>query len=260
VSNGTSHAAKQMSAHLVTISVDDGHVTDLRTADLLKKHGLQATFYIPARNPERPVMGANQIRELSGSFEIGAHTMNHVPLRSLSDSEAWNEISGSKQWLEDTIGKPAVSFCYPRGKFNSSTPALAKKAGFLGARTCFFNLHGFPRDPFLWGVSTHACPHSKAIQLRHAAAEGNFAGLVNFMRIYKGASDWQQHFRYGLNHVERFGGVAHLYLHSWEIDALGQWDQLEAVFAMIALRDKFHSLTNGALFQLWKGEYEHGRN
>jgi peptidoglycan/xylan/chitin deacetylase (PgdA/CDA1 family) len=249
-----------MSDHFVTISVDDGHVTDLRTADLLEKYGLQATFYIPARNSERPVMNASQIREVSGSFEIGAHTMNHVPLKSLSDSEAWNEISGSKQWLEDTTGKPAVSFCYPRGKFNRSTPALAKKAGFLGARTCFFNLHEFPQDPFLWGVSTHACPHSKAIQLRHAAAEGNFAGLLNFMRIYKGASQWQQHFRYGLEHVEQFGGIAHLYLHSWEIEELGQWEQLEAVFAMIASSDKFHKTTNGALFQLWKGEHEHGRN
>jgi peptidoglycan/xylan/chitin deacetylase (PgdA/CDA1 family) len=249
-----------MSDRFITISVDDGHVTDLKTADLLSKHGLQATFYIPARNPERPVMSVSQIRELSRSFEIGAHTMNHIPLKSLPDSEAWNEISGSKQWLEDTIGCSAVSFCYPRGKFNRSTPVLAKKAGFLGARTCFFNLHGFPTDPFLWGVSTHACPHSKAIQVRHAAAEGNFAGLLNFARIYKGASDWTQHFRYALDHVDRFGGIAHLYLHSWEIDELGQWDQLEAVLAAIKLRGGLRKITNGALFQLWKSEYENGRN
>jgi peptidoglycan/xylan/chitin deacetylase (PgdA/CDA1 family) len=31
----------------VTISVDDGHPTDLRTVDLLHKYGLTATFYIP---------------------------------------------------------------------------------------------------------------------------------------------------------------------------------------------------------------------
>src|SRR6202035_2725014 len=122
-----------MPDRFVTISVDDGHVTDFRPAGLLKRYGLQATFYIPARNPERSVMNASQIRELASTFEIGAHTLNHAPLKSLPDSQAWMEISEGKRWLEDTIGKPALSFCYPRGKFNGSTPALVKRAGFLGA-------------------------------------------------------------------------------------------------------------------------------
>jgi peptidoglycan/xylan/chitin deacetylase (PgdA/CDA1 family) len=249
-----------MSDRFVTISVDDGHATDLRTADLLTKYGLQATFYIPAKNPERPVMSESQIRELSSSFEVGAHTVSHLSLNSMSDSQAWDEIVGGKHWLEDTIGKPATSFCYPQGKFNSSTPALVKKAGFLGARTCYFNLHEFPHDPFLWGVSTHAYCHSKAIQIRHAILEGNFAGLLNFMRIYKGTTDWQKHFLYSLDHVERYGGIAHLYLHSWEIDELQQWERLEAAFAALSMRKRFRKVTNGELFQLWKGEYEHARN
>jgi peptidoglycan-N-acetylglucosamine deacetylase len=249
-----------MRDRFVTISIDDGAMTDFRTAELLSKYGLQATFYIPEKNPERPVMPLSQIRELSQHFEIGAHTLNHVTLTSLPASEAWVEISGSKQWLEDTIGKPAASFCYPRGKFNGSTHSLVKKAGFLGARTCFFNLHEFPRNPFLWGVSTHAYSHSKAIQLRHAAWERNFAGLINFVRTYNGATDWQQHFLYGMDHVEQYGGIAHLYLHSWEIDELDQWDRLEAVFAAISRRDCFDKLTNGALFQLWSVRHDNGRN
>ncbi len=249
-----------MPDRFVTISVDDGHVTDFRTAELLKRYGLQATFYIPARNPERSVMNASQIRELASTFEIGAHTLNHAPLKSLPDSQAWMEISEGKRWLEDTIGKPALSFCYPRGKFNGSTPALVKRAGFLGARTCLYNLHTFPRDPFLWGVSTHAYSHSKAIQFRHAALEGNFLGMLHFVRTYNGATDWQQHFCYGLEHVDRHGGIAHLYLHSWEIDELGQWDRLESVFAAISQHKHFSKLTNGALFQLWRMRNEHGRN
>jgi peptidoglycan/xylan/chitin deacetylase (PgdA/CDA1 family) len=248
-----------MADHFVTISIDDGHLTDLRTAELLNKYGLQATFYIPARNPERPVMPAAQIRELAASFEIGAHTLNHVPLKSLPESQAWAEISGSKQWLEDTIGTPAVSFCYPMGKFNASTPELVKNAGFQGARTCFFNLHNFPRNPYLWGVSTHAYSHSKAIQLRHAALEGNFLGMLNFVRTYNGTTDWQKQFLHGLDHIEQHGGIAHLYLHSWEIDKLGQWDRLESVFATISRRN-LTKLTNGALFQLWRLRQTYGTN
>jgi peptidoglycan-N-acetylglucosamine deacetylase len=227
---------------------------------MLLRHGLQATFYVPARNPERPVMSPAQIRELSDAFEIGAHTLNHISLSGLTDSEAWEEISGSKKWLEDTTGKRGVSFCYPRGRFNSSTPHLIKEAGFLGARTCFFNLHSFPSDPFLWGVSTHAYSHSKAIQLRHAILEANYAGMWNFMRTYRGATDWQRHFLYALDHVERYGGIAHLYLHSWEIDEMRQWDRLGTIFGLISERTSFTSVTNGTLFELWKGEYGKGEH
>lgn len=249
-----------MPERFVTVSIDDGAMTDLRTAELLSKYGLQATFYIPANNPERPVMPVSHIREISHQFEIGAHTLNHVTLTSLLAPQAWEEISGSKDWTEDVIGQPVRSFCYPRGKVNSLTHGLVRKAGFLGARTCFFNLHTFPRNPFLWGVSTHAYSHSKAVQLRHAAWEGNFVGLLNFVRTYNSATDWQQHFLYGMDHVEQFGGIAHLYLHSWEIDELGQWAQLEAVFAAISRRDSFDRLTNGALFQLWSGRHDNGGN
>ncbi|MGA8489214.1 MAG: polysaccharide deacetylase family protein [Terriglobales bacterium] len=250
-----------MPDRFITISVDDGATADLRTADLLSKYGLQATFYVPVKNPERPVIPSSQIRELSRRFEVGAHTVNHATLTTLPPDEAWIEISESKRWIEDTVGIPAVSFCYPRGKFDASTQGLVKKAGFLGARTCFFNLHAFPRNPFLWGVSTHAYSHSKAIQLRHAAWEYNFVGLLNFVRTYHGATDWPEHFLLGMDHVERYGGIAHLYLHSWEIDEEGQWDRLEAVFAAISRRDSFHRLTNGALFHLWSGRnHDNGRN
>jgi hypothetical protein len=98
------------------------------------------------------------------------------------------------------------------------------------------------------------------IQLRHAVLERNFAGMVNFLRTYNGTTDWQQHFSYALEHVERYGGIAHLYLHSWEIDELGQWDQLEAVLAATSKRDGFSRVTNGALFRLWKTRNDNGRN
>jgi peptidoglycan/xylan/chitin deacetylase (PgdA/CDA1 family) len=249
-----------MSSRYLTISVDDGSPLDSRVADLLNKYGLQATFYIPASNPERPVMEPSQIRELSQRFEIGGHTYHHAGLKSLPPEKAWAEIYDGKKWLEDLLGHSAVSFCYPQGKFNRSTPGLVKKAGFLGARTCLFNLNSFPRDPFLWGLSTHAYSHSRLIQLRHAAIEGNFAGMLNFLHTYNGTTDWQRHFFYALEHVERYGGIAHLYLHGWEIEETGQWDQLETVLAATSQRPGFSRVTNGGLFQLWNTINGSGRN
>jgi hypothetical protein len=234
----------------ITISVDDGSPQDFRAADLLQTYGLQATFYIPAVNPERAVMQASHIRELSRHFEIGSHTYNHKALKSLSDEQAWTEIRDGKEWLEDLLGEPVASFCYPQGKFNRRTPDLVKRAGFLGGRTCHFNLHTFPADPFLWGLSTHACDHSRLIQVRHAALERNWIGIRNFFSIYKGATSWQTHFFHGLQHVERHGGIVHLYFHGWEVEELGQWKQLTSLLQSAA-QCGLTSVTNGALFRLW---------
>jgi len=154
-----------------------------------------------------------------------------------------------KSWLEDVTGKPVVSFCYPKGKFNRATAQLAKEAGFLAARTCLFNLHDFPEDPFRWGVSTHAYSHSRLVQMRHALLEGNFSGAWNYWNTYKGTTLWQKHFLHGLDHVIKHGGIAHLGMHSWEIDELGHWEVLESVFKYIADRRSLISVTNGGFFE-----------
>jgi len=235
----------------LTISVDDGSPDDSKAADLLHKYGLQATFYVAARNPERAVMPPSQVQALSRRFEIGGHTYNHTPLKLLSDGAAWAEICEGKKWLEDLLGEPVVSFCYPRGKFNRRTPTLIKQAGFWGARALLFNLHDLPENPFLWGLSTHACNHSPLNQARHALVEGNYAGLRNFFTVYKGAADWQAHFFHGLRHVEQHGGIAHLYFHSWEIDQLGQWEALDSVLHSAA-QSSLIPVTNGMLFRSWE--------
>lgn len=234
----------------VTISIDDGYPADAKVAELLHKYALQATFYVPARNLEHAVMTPAEIRELSRQFEVGSHTYNHVSLTSVSEAQAWTEIITGKQWLEEILGVPAISFCYPRGKFNAGTVALVEKAGFVGARTCLFNLHTFPKNPFLWGLSTHAGYHSWMIQVRHGILESNFAGIRNFFGYYRGATDWQAHFQHALNHVEKHGGIAHLYLHSWEIEESGEWSKVESVLQDISQRN-LTRVTNGSLYRLW---------
>lgn len=237
---------------MVTFSIDDGHPTDLHTAELFSKYGLAATFYIPKSNPEREVLSTSKIRALAQQFEIGAHTASHISLKALSAGRAREEICEGKDWLEQVLGQEVLSFCYPKGKFNRRIVTLVRNAGFLGARTCLLNRHCFPQDPFICGVSTQAWSHSRTVQLRHAMLERNFSGVLNFVRVYKGVTDWQRHFLYALDYVEVHGGVAHLSLHSWEMEAHNEWRKLEFVLKEVAGRKKFRSLTNGKLFQQWK--------
>jgi peptidoglycan/xylan/chitin deacetylase (PgdA/CDA1 family) len=235
-----------------TVSVDDGHPADLKVLDLLTQYGVKATFYIPVRNAERPVMHRSEVRLLARHCEIGGHTLNHVRLTSLPERAVVREVVDGKKWLEDLLGAQIESFCYPGGKFDRQAAAIVKQAGFLGARTTMCHLTGFPVNPYLWGVSTHACRHSRIVHVRHAVLERNLEGLWSFFRLSKGLTDWERQFLCTVVHVERNGGIAHLYLHGWEIEQHGEWDKLERVLQVMSERKSLIKVTNGELFRLWQ--------
>jgi peptidoglycan/xylan/chitin deacetylase (PgdA/CDA1 family) len=234
----------------VTISVDDGHPTDLRTVDLLQQYGLKATFYIPGANAERTIMKPSEIRDIDRLFEVGSHTLNHLRLTWISAEEAWREVCDGKKASEDMLGHEVVSFCYPGGKFNRRAARQVAEAGFLAARTCMYFLNDFPKNPFLWGVSTYANTYPVYVQLRHCFLEGNLAGSYNYVTKFKARTSWAAQFMCALEQVSREGGMAHLYFHSWEIDQNGEWDELEAVFKAIA-QHSLTPVTNGYLYRRW---------
>lgn len=234
----------------LTVSVDDGSLSDMRAAELLEKYGLKATFYIPATNWERPVLSAEQVRTLSTGFEIGGHTYGHVALHKLSPAQVRAELEGGKNWVEDVTGQPANSFCYPFSKFNALVRHEVEAIGFVGARTSMFNRNELPSDPFLTGVSTHACSHSPLIQIRHALLEGNILGALNFIRVHHLERDWVRHFQYALDSVAAIGGVAHLYFHSWEIEKHDHWQKLDSLLAQLSQRTEFKRITNGELYTI----------
>jgi len=237
----------------VTISVDDGHPTDLRTVDLLQQYGLKATFYIPGANAERAVMKPSEIREIDRLFEVGSHTLHHLRLTWISEEEARREIYDGKKASEDMLGHEVVSFCYPGGKFNRRVAAQVAEARFLGARTCRYFQNNFPQDPFCWDISTYANTYPAYVQLRHCFLEYNFAGAYNYVTKFKARVPWGAQFTCALEDVSRDGGIAHLYFHSWEIDQNGEWSSLEALFKTIA-QHSLTSVTNGYLFRLWHQE------
>jgi peptidoglycan/xylan/chitin deacetylase (PgdA/CDA1 family) len=89
--------------------------------------------------------------EASGLVEIGAHTINHARLGSLSLNEQREEIVGSKRALEAACGHVIGSFSYPygtHGAFNAETVELVREAGFIGACTTQLG------SPLPWGAAS----------------------------------------------------------------------------------------------------------
>lgn len=63
-------------------------------------------------------------------IEIGAHTVFHPFLSTLSTDAQWLEITHSQAVLEDILGLPVVTFAYPHGNFTEETKAIVQEVGF----------------------------------------------------------------------------------------------------------------------------------
>jgi peptidoglycan/xylan/chitin deacetylase (PgdA/CDA1 family) len=77
-------------------------------------------------------MTVDEIRELSASpfATIGSHGYYHNDLSQISINDARNEMSGSKQWLENITGKKINSIAFPYGAYTRDVLVEAKNVGF----------------------------------------------------------------------------------------------------------------------------------
>jgi len=234
---------------LMTTSWDDGHPLDLRVADLLVKYGLQGTFYVP-RTSQKPVMSSSQIYDLSRSFEIGAHTLEHVAIDRLSDGEASKQLSGSREWIEQLTGKSCRVFCFPGGRFRSAQLPLVRQAGYRAVRTVELLSTANPRRTGGLSViptTIQVFPHGPYAYARNAVKRFSTSVLRWPSRSLL-SRDWAALAKVlFLRTIER-GGVFHLWGHSWEIEEQGQWKNLEIfLMTMRQQREVLQSVTNTEL-------------
>jgi len=90
--------------------------------------------------PTNLMMRSEQVREMHrAGMEIGAHTVNHPILTTLTLSEAEYEISEGRNKLQSIIDAPVDIFAYPNGKpgrdYDHTHALLVKTLGFRGAVT-----------------------------------------------------------------------------------------------------------------------------
>jgi peptidoglycan-N-acetylglucosamine deacetylase len=238
-----------MSQAFITTSWDDGHPSDMRLADMLARHGLTGTFYIP-RAIETGVMPTADIRSLSSNFEIGAHTLNHVFLANTNDATARAEIAGSKAWVEDITGQPCPMFCPPAGRYKSRHLPMFRDAGYTGIRTVEFLSLDLPRPRggiLEMPTTLQAFPHPPVNYLKNLTKRGAVANFWLYARHGR-SRNWAVLARRLLLRTLRVGGIFHLWGHSWELDQAGLWPCLEDVLTMLdEVRDQAPCLTNGQI-------------
>jgi len=213
-----------MSTVYVTTSWDDGHKLNIKLATLLKRYGIKATFYISPQDRQfRPSerLAADEIRRLAEDFEIGAHTLTHPHLDQLDSVAARHEILGSKQALEVITGTPVRTFAYPYGEYNEDTKRLVEEAGFRRARTVNrFMTRSI--DELVAGTSVDTYDHLRDGMMSVLNLCGRHPWQVFRMRR------WDNLGKVMFALARERNEVFHLWGHSQEIEAHGDWQRLEA--------------------------------
>ena len=182
----------------VVLTFDDGYRDNLLLADpIIEKYGAKATLYLVVDRHNRdwsqskklhhsdgelmnePKLLDEDVQRMlaSGRWELGAHTISHANLGTLSEEDRTREIDGSKHALQEYFRTEVRSFAYPFGLFDRDDIMAVEKAGYSTAVT---TNQGISQDIV-----------QERLQLRRVKVSGH-DGLLSFrLRMRTGKCRWK---------------------------------------------------------------------
>ena len=226
-----------MSRVKIQFSWDDGAYEDLKLLKYISKYdNLNHTFYIPANNQERKVVGPNDIKYISECSSIGSHTYHHTFLNTIPLSKVKSEVMDGRKYLEDIVGYEVKDFCYPGGKYNKSIEKEIKQI-VSSARTtnlmCCKVTNNFNKNTTLQLVYRERrslikhiiafAPIKIKMQLLRKISDQNYR-LIDIIEIY---------LEYFENINSNNDNFLHIWGHSWEIEDCFLWGELDDIFSLL---------------------------
>ena len=116
---------------------------------------------------------------------FGSHTSTHEILTTIPLKQAEEEIAGSRERIEQKLGKPCQLFSYPNGNCSEEVRKLVQRTGYKFA---FLN-----QDPGVW---TRDCdpflvPRVNVCEYHLIDAKGRFSPLIfDYSVVWKAAKGW----------------------------------------------------------------------
>jgi peptidoglycan-N-acetylglucosamine deacetylase len=241
---------------MVVTSWDDGDCQDLRLAEMLRQAGLAATFYVPIFGHDgKRTLRPEDLRTLvSEGFEVGAHTMTHPVLSELHGQELWVEVSDCKLILEQILGHEVQMFCYPRGRYNREVLETVRKAGYRGARTTRMLCHQNSFGAFEMPTTVQAYPHGSFTYYKNMGKRFDFPRLYKYVFELRRLQNWVDLSKRLFDQALEDGGIWHMYGHSWEIEKLGLWKELQEVLDYVRDRPGVIYANNSQTLEILKQE------
>ena len=138
---------KKLPRRPVVITFDDGHRDNLDHAfPALVRFSLKATIFAVAdfvgKNAgwqrrdkviEPLLSWAHMRRMQKEGITFASHTCTHPLLNKIPYDQARYEIGVSRDKLEQGLGVPVESFCYPYGEYNQDVVDLVRETGYKAA-------------------------------------------------------------------------------------------------------------------------------
>ena len=134
---------------VVGLTFDDGYQNNLLHAlPVLQRYAFTATCYgvsqlLGGSNiwdadkvAAKPLMTVGEWQQWhQAGMDIGSHTCHHANLTELSEAKAQEEITRSRQELQEAVGCEVRHFCYPYGRYHAQHADMAQRAGYTTATT-----------------------------------------------------------------------------------------------------------------------------
>ena len=158
------------SSRALHVTFDDGYRSILRVLPMLERLGIRPTVFVctayahdgrpldvplldhvpSAHRHELATLSWDELRELADrGIEIGSHSRTHPNLRELSTSDLWEEVSASREEIEDQVGRRCSYFAYPYGQSDHRVQHAVERAGYEAA----FGIVGVGRLGGRFGIS-----------------------------------------------------------------------------------------------------------
>lgn len=103
---------------VVALTFDDGPspIYTPKILDVLKEHGVKATFFVTGRHAEKyPDIMRRMVAE---GHDVGNHAYSHANMVLLNEKQLTREISRAERAIRETTGRTTTLFRPPRGLYN----------------------------------------------------------------------------------------------------------------------------------------------
>jgi peptidoglycan/xylan/chitin deacetylase (PgdA/CDA1 family) len=129
----TSSTSYARAEKVCVLTFDDGHKSALDLAGLMSDAGVRGTFFLTMNycRERADFLKLPEIRELAAAgFDFGTHGASHRALAHMPVAAMRAELSDSKRWLEDVLGKPVQTMSLPAGQGNATVRQAAFELGY----------------------------------------------------------------------------------------------------------------------------------
>lgn len=203
---------------VLTMSYDDGTVSDRRLVEIFNKNGIKGSFHINSAYADEALsrIAFSEIKELYKGHEVSAHTYTHPTIARCPQSLVIEQVLMDRARLEKACGYAVRGLSYPNRSVSPEIVDVLPHCGIEYARTGdSTGTFAMPDNFLLWKPTCHH---------KHNLLElgKEFAGLYKSQYLY----------------------MMYVWGHSFEFDYDDNWELIEEFCQMIGGRDDIWYATN----------------